>query len=158
MKKTIPVLAFLGIAAAAYAAYRKNKSHKTVKIKTDDEDWGHFSDGSESDLPQQVDDRAKQSYRIQARLLAEGYGENDMLDLIHKVSFDTSDAMFAFVKNVKAKQYNLDEAGADNSVTVRLNMPATADAIYASILEVAEMAFSNHGSYRGFTRTSTDIE
>jgi hypothetical protein len=158
MKKTIPVLAFLGIAAAAYAAYRKNKALKAVKIKASEEDWGHFSDDPEVDLPQQVDDRAKQSYRIQARLLAEGYGENDVLDMIHKVSFDTSDAMFAFVKGAKAKHYNLDEAGADNSVTVSLQMPATADAIYASILEVAEMAFSNHGSYRGFTRTSTDIE
>jgi hypothetical protein len=158
MKKTLPVLAFLGIAAASFAAYRKHKADKQIKNERHAQEWAHFSDESEGKIPQEVDDNAKQSYRIQARLMAEGYGDNDFLDLEHRVSFETTDAMFAFVRDAKAKQYHLDEAGSDNSVTVRLHMPATADAIYASILEVAQMSYANHGFYKGFTRTTTDIE
>lgn len=158
MKKTLPVLAFLGIAAAGFAAYRKHKADRQLRKEQKAEEWAHFSDESNGKIPQEVDDNAKQSYRIQAHLLADGYSENDELDLEHRVSFETTDTMFAFVRNAKAKNYHLDEAGSDNSVTVRLHMPATADAIYASILEIAEMSYTNHGSYKGFKRTTADIE
>lgn len=158
MKKTIPVLAFLGIAAASFAAYRKHKADLKKKSELPDQEKSHFSDDSELKIPQEVDDNAKQSYRIQARLMAEGYAENDVLDLVHTVIFPSADLMFAFVKDAKKNHYHLEEAGPDNSVTVRLHMPATAGAIYSSILEVAEMAFVNSGSYRGFTRSKTDIE
>lgn len=158
MKKTIPVLAFLGVAAASFAAYRKHKAVKQTENEQRSDVWPHFSDDFDGKIPQEVDENAKQSYRIQARMMAEGYGENDVLDLIHKIAFDTTENMFAFVKEAKKKDYHLDEAGAENSVTVRLHMPANADAIYASILEVAQMSFANHGSYKGFTRTTSDIE
>lgn len=158
MKKTLPVLAFLGIGAAAFAAYRKHKADKQDYHDQKSEEMMHFGDESDGKTVQEVDDNAKQSYRIQARLMAEGYGDNDVLDLIHRVAFETTESMFAFVKDAKAKQYNLDEAGSDNSVTVRLHMPASADAIYASILEIAEMTYINHGSYKGFTRMTSDIE
>jgi len=158
MKKTLPVLAFLGIAAAGFAAYRRHKADGQIRKEQKTEEWAHFSDESNEKIPQEVDDIAKQSYRIQARLMADGYSENDVLDLEHRVSFETTDAMFAFVRNAKAKNYHLDEAGSDHSVTVRLHMTATADAIYASILEIAEMSYANHGSYKGFKRTTADIE
>ena len=158
MKKTLPVLAFLSIAAAGFAAYRKHKADRQNHKEQRVQDWAHFSDETGGNAPQEVDDNARQSYRIQARLMAEGYAEDDVLDLEHRISFETTDSMFAFVKDVKAKHYHLDEAGADNSVTVRLHMPATADAIYSSIVEIAEMSYTNHGSYKGFTRTKTDIE
>jgi hypothetical protein len=158
MKKTLPVLAFLGIAAAAYAAYRKHKADKQIQKEQHIEERAHFSDLYDGKIPQEVDDNAKQSYRIQARLMAEGYMEDDVLDLEHRISFENTSAMFAFVRDAKAKHYHLDEAGSDNSVTVRLHMPATADAIYSSILEVAEMSYTNKGSYKGFKRTTTDIE
>lgn len=158
MKKTIPVLAFLGIAAASFAAYRKHKEGQKKKSISQTEDRPHFSDDSELKIPQEVDDNAKQSYRIQARLMAEFYAESDVLDLIHTVSFPNADRLFAFVKDAKKSHYHLDEARPDNSITVRLQMPATVDAIYSSIMEVIEMAFINHGSYKGFTRSKTDIE
>ena len=158
MKKSLPILAFLGIAVAGFAAYRKHKADRQIHKEQRAQEWAHFSDVSGGNIPQEVDDNARQSYRIQARLMAEGYGEDDVLDLEHRISFETTDSMFAFVRDVKTKQYHLDEAGSDNSVTVRLHMPATADAIYASILEVAEMSYANHGSYKGFTRTKSDIE
>lgn len=158
MKKTIPVLAFLGIAAASFAAYRKHKADLKRKSESQTEDWTHFSDDSELKIPQEIDDNAKQSYRIQARLMAEEYAESDVLDLIHTLSFPNADKLFAFVKDAKKSHYHLDEAGPDNAITVRLQIPATVDAIYSSIMEVNEMAFVNHGSYKGFTRSKTDIE
>ncbi len=158
MKKTLPILAFLGIAAAGITAYLKHKADQQKDIEPITNGWAHFSDDDDGKIPQEIDDAAKQSYRIQARLMAEGYGENDVLDLIHNVAFKTAESMFSFVKDMKVKHYHLDEAGADNSVSIRLHMPATADAIYESILEVAEMTFTNNGSYKGFARTTSDIE
>lgn len=158
MKKVIPVLAFLGLAAAGYAAYRKYKEEKNPKKALNPEEWAHFSDETDVETPAEVDENAKQSYRIQARLMADGYGENDTIDLVHQVRFQSANEMFAFVKEAKQKKYHLDEAGADNTVSVRLRISADADSIYQSILDIAQLAYTNKGSYKGFTRSVTDIE
>ena len=151
MKKVIPVLAFLGLAAAGYAAYRKYKEEKNPKTALNPEEWAHFSDETDVETPAEVDENAKQSYRIQARLMADGYGENDTVDLVHQVRFQSA-------KEAKQKKYHLDEAGADNTVSVRLRISADADSIYQSILDIAQLAYTNKGSYKGFTRSTTDIE
>lgn len=158
MKKTIPVLAFLTVGAAAgLAAYRKIKRKREIER----EELSQTSPIEDAEVVYdltEVDAATKQSYRIQARLMAEGYSEGDELDLLHKSGFKTPQEMFSFVKGAKAKNYRLDEADSGNFVTLRLHIPANADAIYNSILEIAEMTYENKGTYQGFSRADIEVE
>lgn len=159
MKKTIPVLAFLTVGAAAgLAAYRKLKRKREVELEASSQALSTIDEIEAVYDLTEVDATAKQSYRIQARLMAEGYSEGDELDLLHKSGFKTPQEMFAFVKGAKAKNYRLDEADSGNFVTLRLHIPANADAIYDSILEIAEMTYENKGTYQGFSRADIEVE
>lgn len=159
MKKTIPVLAFLTVGAAAgLAAYRKIKRKREIEREELSQMSSPIEDAEVVYDLTEVDAATKQSYRIQARLMAEGYSEGDELDLLHKSGFKTPQEMFSFVKGAKAKNYRLDEADSGNFVTLRLHIPANADAIYNSILEIAEMTYENKGTYQGFSRADIEVE
>lgn len=91
-----------------------------------------------------------ESYRIQCKVMMDGYPSNKKIDLIHHIEFKDSKNRNKFVDSLQIEYHEIEDSPEGLSATIRQTIPTDARVAYSEIVKLAEASEVYHGLYQGW--------
>lgn len=151
MKTLFKLITLSAAAVVAYKVYEKNKKKKEEQeIKE-----VFISETPEQTLPvlqdeSKLENTLIQSYRVQSKVMMDSYPSNQMIDIVHSVTFKSIDNLNQFSNLLEPFNFSY-EINEDNlSINLRGTIKTDVQEAFNSIIKVAEMSLENNGIYQGW--------
>lgn len=151
MKTLFKLITLSAAAVVAYKVYEKNKKKKEEQeIKE-----VFISETPEQVLPillakSKLEDALIQSYRVQSKVMMDSYPSNQMIDIVHSITFKSIDNLNQFSNLLEPFNFSY-EINEDNlSINLRSTIKTDVQEAFNSIIKVAEMSLENNGIYQGW--------
>lgn len=91
-----------------------------------------------------------ESYRIQCKVMMDGYPSNKKIDLIHHIEFKDPKNRNKFVDSLQIEYHEIEDSPEGLSATIRQTIPTDARVAYSEIVKLAEASEAFHGLYQGW--------
>ncbi|MHB8096270.1 MAG: hypothetical protein ACYDEI_01270 [Erysipelotrichaceae bacterium] len=151
MKTLLKLITLSAAAVVAYKVYESNKKRKEKKDASEIVTIDTLSQGlPELLVESKLDDSLIQSYKVQSKVMMDSYPSNQIIDIIHTVTFTDTDNLKKFTKYLKQSKVNHDINMDNLSINLKSTIQTDVQEAFNSIIKFAEMSLDYHGIYQGW--------
>jgi len=142
------------LSAAAVVAYKIYDNHKKKKDEQEIKAV-YLSETPEQVLPvlmgeSNLDDALIQSYKVQSKVMMDSYPSNQIIDIVHSVTFGSTEKLSIFSNLLKQANFSFEINDDNLSINLRSTIKTDVQEAFNSIIKVAEMSLENGGIYQGW--------
>jgi hypothetical protein len=151
MKTLFKLITLSAVAVVAYKAYEQSKKRKEEKEVNDT----ITIETPKFDLPKlesisKLDDALVQSYKVQTKVMMDSYPSNQMIDIVHTITFNDKEPLDKFCEYLKKSNIEYKINGDNLSINLTNTINTDVQEAFNTIIKVAEMTVENDGVYQGW--------